>query len=297
MAQIHPNFRDMLGKLATPLNLEASVTQKILDTFVPLCSEAGAIARSAESVIVTDASQAEAIKRSGELLKQIGTVRKNVEKNRKAMKEEYLRPGQFIDATARTIAGLIDPVETRLDEQARIVERQKQEAERMLAEDRANILRGYDMDPDAYPLSLGKLTPEQWDDLADGARRRQGEAQKAEADRLAAEQLQIAETKRLFDENADLKNQRDAADQARAKAEQESQRLAADAKKKENDAKLAAARAARAPDKEKLLAFAQQIAMFKCSDLKSPEAQAVCGDCYIELAGVVARLKQKIDKL
>jgi hypothetical protein len=304
MQAVAPSLQTQLGTLAKEFQLPTSIQDQIINEFVPLCTEAGRIAREAQSVIVTSPDQTEQIERSGKYRKQIGSVRVLVEKTRKRLKDDYLRPGQFIDKSARTITEMIEPHEKRLAEQEKIVERMQQEAEAKLATERSHILLGFGMDPHSYPMPIGKIPQQQFDDLAAGAKRRQEEAQKAEADRLAMERERAQENQRLAEENAKIKAEHDAAVERerqanldKLKAEQETARLTAEAKKKETDAKLAAARAARAPDKEKLLAFAQAIATLKCADLKSDEAKTVCGECYIDLASVVYQLKSKIEKL
>lgn len=92
----------------------------------------------AKMIVVTDASQETEMAMAKTALKKFAELRINVEKERKAMKEQSLRKGQAIDAVAKFLVSLISPIEEHLKLQANFVKiKEEREAlERKLAEDK-----------------------------------------------------------------------------------------------------------------------------------------------------------------
>lgn len=288
-----------LATIAQPFNLPDVIKNKVLDTLAPFVADAGVIAREAEGVNVTDATQTDLIKKSKDLRTRIGKVRIAADKARKALKEEYLKPGQYIDAAGRHIASLIEPVESRLENQEKIVERQEEEQRQKRVLERSKELNAIGVEAVAY--DLGHMSDEAYADLLAGqkalATQRREQAQreadaKAAADKLRDEQEAAtrAENERLRREKAEADQKlREAAEatqqalkaklaaeeaerQTRLKAEREEQaRKDAEAAKAKAEA-AAARKAAKAPDKDKILAVAKILREMAMPKVTSDEA-------------------------
>lgn len=232
--------RTDLARIAQPFALAPVVTEEIITALIPHLAEAGEIAREAEGVIVTDATQVTAIKQSRALRLKIAAVRIAVEKKRKGMKEEYLRPGQFIDAACKHVAELIEPHEARLKAQEEFAERA--EAARIVAlkTERENALKPYGIDTSFY--QLGHMPAAQFGQLLESTRvahqAKIDAAAKAEADRIAAEKARAEEEAKVRAENARLQ-QEAAAREAEAKAERD--RIEAERKAEREKAEAALA--------------------------------------------------------
>ena len=135
----------------------------------------------------------------------------------------------------------------------------------------------------------------------------------AEAARLAMErEKQEAEAKRLADEKAKLEEEKKAEQdrkdreeierQAKGKAEREArERVEREAKEKkereEAEAKEKERKAAMAPDKEKLLAFADELAAVRIFDVNSDAAHMIVRDAMRALSGVIAMIRKEAEKL
>lgn len=94
----------------------------------------------AKSIVVTDSSQTTEMAMAREARLKFSKLRIDVEKSRKAMKEQSLRKGQAIDAIARFLVSLISPIEEHLKLQedfTKIEEAKKQEQLRIEAENKA----------------------------------------------------------------------------------------------------------------------------------------------------------------
>lgn len=97
-------------------------------------------AKKASKIIVTDASQTVIMEqaRTGRLF--LAKIRIEVEKNRKALKEDSLKRGKAIDKVAGFITDLITPSEKHLERQEKFLEfRKKAEDDRILVEARAKM--------------------------------------------------------------------------------------------------------------------------------------------------------------
>jgi hypothetical protein len=188
----------------------------------------------AKTIVVTGPEQVTdmLLARTGRLF--LRDKRIAIEHTRKAMKEQALREGKAIDGVAKFLTGLIEPIETYLDEQEHYVEiqaKKKAEADRIEAE---------------------RLAAEEAAKQAEAALAEQVRI-KAENDKLRAE-AEKNRAKLVAEQEARAKVERDAA-AAKAKAEAEKNRAAREAAqakaKAEAEASLAKAKA------EKVLADAK----------------------------------------
>lgn len=284
-----------LVRTAAPFSLLPEVQAKIIDTLAPFVQQAGEIAREAEGVQVTDASQTDLIAQSRALRLRMGKVRVAADKARKSLKEEFLRPGQAIDAAGRHILSLIEPVETRLIDQEKIVERQEEQKRNLRRLERVELLTEYTPDIGAYDLA--GMSDKAFADLIAGqkalAEQRKAQAEKAEAERRADQEAFAAKAKAAEAEAAQLRKEAEEANAkaqvereqvatalananaARAKAEREAKAITDAADQKKRDEANAARRAARAPDKEKIDAVAGALLDIKLPSCTTPEGQKV----------------------
>jgi len=248
-----------LVQIVERAGLAAEKAHPIITPLAPLVAEAGELVRSAESIVVTDATQLEEMKQARAKRLELRAVRVKVENIRKEIKADALSFGKAVDAAANWIKERIEPVESRLQAAEEFAERAQAKRQAELAASRADLLRPFGFDPSIYPL--GTMTDDQWAQLLDGARtaheKKIADAKKAEADRLAADAAAKAERERIEAENARLKVEADAREKAAAaeRAKVEAERRAAEAKAKaEREAIEAQARKEREESEAKLKA-------------------------------------------
>lgn len=215
-------------------------------------------------------------------------VRCEVENVRKTLKADSLARGKAIDGFANVLKYLCEPVEEKLLAVEQHAERQEAARIAALVQERIAALAATDTDPIAYRLD--QMDDETFALVLAAAKKRQAERieaeRKAEADRIAREKADADERERVRAENERLKKEaaareaeaakerarvdaerrkeREAAARAReaARVKAEADRIAAE--KAAADAKIKAdadarAKAERAPDKEKIFAFATAV--------------------------------------
>ena len=179
--------------------LEPAESKTLLEKFGDYEVVAKEWESKAKMIVVTDASQETEIGMAKMALKKFAQMRIDVEKSRKAMKEQSLRKGQAIDAVAKFLVSLIEPIETHLKLQANFVKIQEEKAaeEKRLAEEK-----------------------------------------KLEEERILAEEKRLKEEKRLREENEKMKEEMAKKEKEAQKAKEKVDRDALEAKKKA-DAELA----------------------------------------------------------
>lgn len=124
--------------------LEQVEQTSVLDRFGSYEDIAKEWETKAKMIVVTDSSQTTEMAMAKEARKKFSQLRIDVEKARKAMKEQSLRKGQAIDAVARFLTSLIIPIEDYLRSQEDFIlieAKKKQEEERMRAEAEAEKRR------------------------------------------------------------------------------------------------------------------------------------------------------------
>lgn len=155
--------------------------------------------QSAAKIIVTSGTQIEDIKaaRDGRLI--LRDKRIAIEKRRKELKEQSLREGKAIDAVAKYLTGLIEPIEKYLDDQEHFTENQIKEQIRQQVEKKR-------LEDEAAAAALKQKEEEE------------NRKARAENDRLRqeveAQKKQIAEAERIKAENELLRTQKEAAEKA-----------------------------------------------------------------------------------
>lgn len=248
-----------LVQIVERAGLTAEKANPIIAPLAPLVAEAGELVRSAESIVVTDATQVSAMKQARAKRLELRAVRVKVENIRKELKADALAWGKAVEAAANWIKDRIEPVEARLQSAEEFAERAEAKRQSELAATRADLLRPFGFDPSIYPL--GAMNDAQWAQLLDGARtaheKKIADAKKAEDDRIAAKAAARAERERIEAENARLKAEAEAREKTAAaeRAAAEAERRAAEAKSKaERDAIEAQARKEREEAESKLRA-------------------------------------------
>lgn len=282
-----------LTRAVESAGLTATSAEHLLETFSPFFNEAYPLVRGADAVTVTDATQLTEMKQAREMRLKLKAIRVECEKARKAVKDDALRTGQAIDKVAGVVKAMIEPAEAKLLEAETFAERAEAARKAALKAERSAKLAPFlqpGMGTDCYDLQGMDATA--FDGLLDSLRRahedRIREAREAEERVKREAEVRAAEEKRVREENERLKAEREAQERA-AKAEREKheaelrrereaaekarlaeQRAREAAEKELADQRAAEAkaekakadaerRAARAPDREKVLAVARDI--------------------------------------
>lgn len=284
-------FSGPLATIVEESGLSVESGRGLLEAFQPFFDEARPMLDEASGISVTDCSQVAAMKEARELRLRLRTVRCNAENKRKEIKEDALRTGKAIDRVAGVIKDMISPVEEDLLAKEEFAKRVEQDRKDKLAAERAEKLRPFVADLKHY--NLHDMPDAAFEDLlgaskAAAERKAQEEreaAEKAEAERKAREE----EVARQREENARLAREKAAAE-AEARAAREAAEKAQrelETKQRAEEARKAAERAeadraARAPDKEKLLAVAEAIDM-----IEAPEMKTASGEDALHRVGAV----------
>jgi hypothetical protein len=188
---------------------------------------------------VTDISQASEMKLARATRLTLRELRIAIEHRRKELGEYHLRETQRINAGAKTLKDLIEPLEERLLEQEEFIERAaaKERAERNIA--RCGELRPFVTDPTVY--NLADMAEQDYQELLAMCKnlteQKRIAAEKAEAERLARMKREAEEHEHIRKENERLKNE--------ARERERAARVERDKAQKERDAIEAKARAER----------------------------------------------------
>ena len=133
-------------------NVEESTLASLKEAFLPFYTQAKEWEGRAKQLTVTSIDQVAEMKMAKVARLQIKSIRTDVEKRRKEMKEDSLRKGKAIDAVANMLKGLLEPIEEHLEEQEKFAERIEQKRKNELAESRTKQLQAVEVTPDFYDL-------------------------------------------------------------------------------------------------------------------------------------------------
>lgn len=303
-----------------PLTLkvqEAQLTESdassLHKTFLPFFERAEEWKTKAASIQVTDVEDKDGMKAAREARLQLKSIRVDVEKVRRELKEESLRKGKAIDGMANVIKFLIVPIEEHLEKQEKFIELQEERRKQELKAKREQELSEFSVDPSFYDLA--EMPEETYVKLLEGSReafRLAKDAEKrAEKERIEREKKEAEERDRIRKENELLKKEAEEREKAmeaeREKARKEREKAEAEQRKKEDEyrAKMEAERKERerieaeakakaeaeekarkdaeekqrqeslAPDKEKLVKLAERIASLPMPEVESKGAKVV----------------------
>ena len=247
---------------------------------------------------------------------EIKGKRVEVEKTRKKLKEDSLEYGRAVDKEAKRITALLEPIEEHLTAQEKIIddelERKRQAlinakleeeaAAKKAEEDRIAKVRA---DQEAEALRLATISKEQSEREAkikeaeaaierekqrvideEIARKKkiQDEKDKAEAEKKSKEELEKAKKEAAEKALKDAEERRIKEEKAKAeKAEKE--RIAAEKK------------AARAPDKEKLLKFAEEFEKPANPEMKTIEGKQILNTFNQRIEDAITDLREIVETL
>lgn len=123
-----------LTTLVQQSGLEESESSLLVTNFSSFEDVAKEWEVKAKTIVVTSRDQTTEMEMAKSARKKFSQMRIDVEKARKALKEQALRKGQAIDAIAKYLQSLIAPIETYLKEQEEFI---KRDDARILAEAKA----------------------------------------------------------------------------------------------------------------------------------------------------------------
>lgn len=229
----------------------------------------------------------EKCERAKELRGKIARVRIDSDKARRNIKKEYLLAGRAVDSAHKTLEFGIGNKEKELKEVENFYELQEEERAAKVQAEREAELAKYSVTIQT-PDMLGRMTNDVWINYLNGVKLNweavKEAERKAEEERLEAERRQAEERERVRKENEGLKaekekfliekNHRDIEQREREKEQekvikeqkqkllkeqQEREKLEREHIAKEEQRKEAGRKRALAPDKEKLLYFADAL--------------------------------------
>ena len=266
--------------------LEKSKAQVLLEKFTDYFQIAAEWEQKSNALVVNDISQTTEMKMADEARKFLKQKRIDIEKTRKELKEESLREGQTIDAIAKILKNLIEPIENQLEQKAKFKEIK-------LAEEKAQLKAQRDLELSPYSefvpygLDLGSMSDADYSKMLTGAKM-QYEAKieagkQAERERLEAEQkererieAQRIENERLKKEAAEHEEQirieREQREAAELKARQEREAAEAEAKAERDRIEKEAAKKL-AEEQRKALELENQLKAEKQKELDRIEAE------------------------
>ena len=238
-----------LAKIVEKCNLPATKAADLVEAFGTTFVQVRDVAAVAESIVVTDATQVTEMKAARENRLKLRALRVGADKIRKELKEASLREGQGIQNVYNMIAGICEPLETRLEHAEKFAERAEAERKAKLKAARGEALAAFVPDVSIYPL--GEMADAAWSQLLDGSRAaheaRIAAERKAESDRLEAIEAKRVEDARIRAENerlaAEAKAERERAAAIAEAARVEREKAEADARKQREEAEAAARKA------------------------------------------------------
>lgn len=281
-----------------------------------------------ETIAVTQEDQFDLMAEASDKRKALKKIRSSVENKRKELKADSLRTGQAIDSIAKRVKNAIEPAEKYLEMQEKFAELKQAEREAKLKTERVEKLLAYTDDISLY--NIDSMNQEQFDALLASLKSAHEAAieaeKKAEADRLAAAEAEKKRQAEIEAENIKLKKEAEAIEAERAaerKAEQEkldkiqaekdaeikaerekreaieaeqAAKLALESKQKA-DAEEARREALLAPDKNKLIEFANQIDAIELPNVQNREAGKLLDETQDFLDRISKNLRSKAKEL
>ena len=220
--------------------LDKTKAQVLLDKFTGYFEIASEWERKTKELIVNDISQVTEMKMAREARLFLSKKRIDIEKTRKALKEDSLREGQTIDAIAKILKNLIEPIENELEKKERFAEIKEAERKAELKAERLALLLplGFQFE---NGFDLGSMDEKMFQSLKLGletAKKEKEDAErKVEEEKIAKEKAEAEEKERIRVENEKLKEEVLAKEKQLAKERAEAEEKATKAKS-EADAKL-----------------------------------------------------------
>jgi len=243
-----------LALIVESSGLEKTKAQILLDKFTGYFEIAAEWERKTKELVITDISQKAEMKMAREARLFLKEKRVEVEKTRKFLKDDSLREGQTIDAIAKVLKNLIEPIETQLEQKEKFAEIQEANRKEALRQERAATLEKMgDYAITSFRMStlnLGEISQDEFDAFKNQIEvdimKLEQLAQKDEEERLAKEQAELQERERIRLENEALKKEAEEKQRLhdeqvkkmeaeKAALEEQARILAAEAKKKQEE--------------------------------------------------------------
>lgn len=260
--------------------LEKSKAQYILDAFHDIFEITAEWERRAKRIKVTDSSQIDMMQKAKEGREVLSAKRIEIEKTRKLLKEHPLREGQTIDGIAKTLQGVIAPIETHLKEQEDFVKNQikaREEERRIKVEEKAEKERikkekAEAKERERIQKENEKLRKEnEAKDKKIREEREENERKQQEKDNAHRKEREEAEAKaqKVKDDAVRAEREKTEKVQAELKAKEEEEEKARKEAEEEEEARKGAS------DKVKLQQFAKDVSNVVIPDVKSKEATVI----------------------
>lgn len=205
--------------------------------FNPFAESVKELIATAEGLEVAGAEDIELMALARKTRLSLRSIRLDVEKTRKDLKEESLREGKAIDGMANIIKFIIVPVENHLQEQEDFVKRAEEDRIAALIHDRTERLVALDVDCHAF--DLGAMTDEAFSSLlssSDMGYKAKKEAEAAELKRIDDERIANEKAEAERRETERVEREKIEADNARLRKEAEASEKKAEAERKKADA-------------------------------------------------------------
>lgn len=238
----------------------------------------------AEELIITDEGQTEEIALAKDGYKFIKSVRLDIEKTRKVLKEDSLKEGRAIDLIAKSLTEEVSPLELALEQKAKFVEIEAEKRKTARTQERLERASKFGF---AVP-QLGMITEmsdEMFDVFLSGL--------KADAEKREAEQKEKAE--RLEAEVAIIKAERleaERVEKERIEAQRiENEKLKIEAEKRE--AEIAEERRQAEAERQKQEAIREENARILSEQLRAEKERNEKIQAQIKAEAEVERVKQQ----
>lgn len=285
-----------------------SPEERIQAHFLDFERQAGEWMTKAKTIKVTDASQIVLMKNAREARLALRTIRTDVDKKHRELKEGALREGQMLDKVKRTLVGLIEPIEEYLLEQEKFAEYQEEKRKIEIRTARIEKLSSYMPAVDTMNFPLADMSEEAFNNMLNGYKlaneAKENEAKAQQTLREEQQKRDEAERKRLAAENEKLRKEKEQQEaklkkelEERQKLEREAEAKRIEEENKKKQEQAAKRKAARAPDKDKLLTYAHELGQVKVPNVSDDEAHKILANAIDLIAKVQNYLTTNADKL
>lgn len=308
--------------------LQENKIESLMESFAGHFKEAQKVANESRNIVVTEETQTELMAKARESRLKLKAIRVEVEKTRVDLKEQSLREGRAIDGVANVIKALIVPVEEHLEKQEKYAEIREMERLNKRYEERITVLTPYVDDITLYTLK--DMSDAAFANLLQSSKnawqaKKDAEA-KAEAERIEKERNEAEEREKIRLENEKLRKEAEEREKIVAKERRlQEEKLIAERKAREEaeaklrrekeeqfrkEQELKAAEEARikaeeeakrkallAPDKEKLIGFADMIDKLSAPQVASRDAGIVIEQAESKLFSVSNFIREKAKAL
>lgn len=204
--------------------IEKSKSDYIISKFQDYTSIAEEWKEKAFSITVTDESQIDLMQQAKEGRKLLKAKRIEIEKTRKALKEQSLNEGRLIDSVAKSLSSIIEPAEKYLEIQEKYAETKEWERKMELKRKRYLLLEPYLEVIDPNTIQLEIISEEAFTTILNGAKfglqQKREEEARLEQERLDAEKKREEEAKAQAEEAERMRIELNA-ERERSKAMQE----------------------------------------------------------------------------